>query len=75
MEEAPRNPNYYLIINEFKVVVGGQFLSARRYNECFDIDLTFNVYIFTVENIFTLERKIYETVVNVSAAMRLIKRK
>lgn len=50
--ETPRNPNYYLIINEFKAELGenrekiSRLLSSNDKASCCDVELTFNVYIF-----------------------------
>lgn len=65
-EWTPYNPNYYLIINEFKAKLR---LKRTLSASCCDVELTFNVYIFyggenskRRENTFMVERNIYETV-------------
>lgn len=73
--ETPHNPNYYLVINEFKARAGGgKLLLAALLHQTGSVvtfELTFSVYSFyglekikikkswKRKTIFTLERKIY----------------
>lgn len=45
--KTPHNPNYYLIINEFKAGAWERIIFSPFIRRCcFNVELTFNVYIF-----------------------------
>lgn len=49
-KETPHNPNYYLVINEFKATTRRKLffrlVSDDDKTSCYDVELTFSVYIF-----------------------------
>lgn len=72
--KTPNNPNYYLIINEFKAMLGRSGLIFSPFYQTTAIKravltsswhLMFTFFFNVERNIFMLERKIYETAVDV----------